>query len=269
MRTIEGRRWGKRYACGCTLPDTSAACAGDTCPEHAGAIVECGYIVRDEAALQAEDRELDQLIEDLKRAAYSAVLLDGPDVQAAVDALGEYVAEIRAPAPTNPAEKGPAPLPAEHLLRVREIRDQIHTPEYRAAMDAALALLEPAPQPFGALPELVDGNMTERECVPQDGTLRYWVDGEWRTEGETRWVVRWHVNDTGMADEEDFDLIDLTEKVAQYKSRAAAQRKARAVAGDSYHGCAEVVQQRVQQWEDSPDPELGEWEDVRSEWIPA
>jgi hypothetical protein len=107
MRTIEGRRWGKRYACGCTLPDTSAACAGDTCPEHAGAIVECGYIVRDEAALQAEDRELDQLIENLVLAAYAAGLPNDPAVQNAVDALGEYVAEIRAPTPTISAEKGP------------------------------------------------------------------------------------------------------------------------------------------------------------------
>jgi hypothetical protein len=121
----------------------------------------------------------------------------------------------------------------------------------------------------GTVPYTGGVRSTMDRLTGKDGTMRYWVDGEWRTEGETRWVVRWHVNDTGMADEEDFDLIDLTEKVAQYKSRAAAQRKARAVAGDSYHGCAEVVQQRVQQWEDSPDPELGEWEDVRSEWIPA
>jgi hypothetical protein len=48
-----------------------------------------------EAELQQQDRRLDDLIEALVLAAYSAQLPDDPDVQAAVDELGEYIAEVR------------------------------------------------------------------------------------------------------------------------------------------------------------------------------
>jgi hypothetical protein len=60
------------------------------------------------------------------------------------------VAEIRAPAPTNPAKKGPTALP----------------------LDAALELLEPAPQPDPKWRRVAGMDVDESVAVPQDGTLR-------------------------------------------------------------------------------------------------
>jgi hypothetical protein len=48
-----------------------------------------------ERAAQELDRRIDDAIEQLVLDAYSADLPDDPDVQAAVDRLGELIAEVR------------------------------------------------------------------------------------------------------------------------------------------------------------------------------